>query len=33
MKISDLLKQEIMLLDLKAQSKEAAIDEMISSHV
>ena len=33
MKISDLLKQEIMLLDLKAQSKEAAIDEMISSLV
>lgn len=33
MKISDLLKQEIMLLDLKAQSKEAAIDEMINSLV
>lgn len=33
MKIQDLLKQEVMLLDLQAQSKEAAIDEMVQSLV
>ncbi|MBJ6744853.1 PTS sugar transporter subunit IIA [Streptococcus sp. 121] len=33
MKIQDLLKPEVMLLDLQAQSKEAAIDEMIQSLV
>ncbi|MGT2743572.1 PTS fructose transporter subunit IIABC [Streptococcus plurextorum] len=31
MKIQDLLKKELMLLDLQAISKEAAIDEMISN--
>lgn len=30
MKIQDLLKKDLMLLDLQATSKEAAIDEMIS---
>ena len=33
MKIQDLLNKEVMILDLKATSKEAAIDEMISSLV
>lgn len=33
MKIQDLLKQEVMLLDLQAQGKEAAIDEMVQSLV
>ncbi|MGT2910956.1 PTS fructose transporter subunit IIABC [Streptococcus cameli] len=33
MKIQDLLKKELMLLDLQATTKEAAIDEMISSLV
>ncbi|MBF0806056.1 MULTISPECIES: fructose-specific PTS transporter subunit EIIC [unclassified Streptococcus] len=33
MKIQDLLKQEVMLLDLQAQSKEAAVDEMVQSLV
>lgn len=33
MKIQDLLKKEVMILDLKATSKEAAIDEMIQSLV
>ena len=33
MKIQDLLNKEVMILDLKATSKEAAIDEMIKSLV
>ena len=33
MKIQDLLNKEVMILDLKATSKEAAIDEMINSLV
>ena len=33
MKIQDLLNKEVMILDLKATSKEAAIDEMISNLV
>ena len=33
MKIQDLLKKDVMLLDLKATSKEAAIDEMITNLV
>ncbi|MET3558757.1 PTS system fructose-specific IIC component [Streptococcus rupicaprae] len=33
MKIQDLLKKELMLLDLQATTKEAAIDEMISTLV
>lgn len=33
MNIQDLLKQDVMLLDLQAQSKEAAIDEMVESLV
>lgn len=33
MKIQDLLRKEIMIMDLKATSKEAAIDEMITSLV
>ena len=33
MKIQDLLNKEVMILDLKATSKEAAIDEMITSLV
>lgn len=33
MKIQDLLKKNVMLLDLKATTKEAAIDEMITSLV
>ncbi len=33
MKIQDLLKKEVMMLDLKATSKEAAIDEMIGNLV
>ena len=33
MKIQDLLKKEVMILDLKATSKEAVIDEMITSLV
>jgi len=33
MKIQDLLKQKVMLLDLQATTKEAAIDEMINSLV
>ncbi|MHC5924089.1 PTS sugar transporter subunit IIA, partial [Streptococcus pyogenes] len=33
MKIQDLLKKEVMILDLQATSKEAAIDEMITSLV
>lgn len=33
MKIQDLLRKDVMILDLKATSKEAAIDEMITSLV
>ncbi|HGA0765698.1 TPA: fructose-specific PTS transporter subunit EIIC [Streptococcus agalactiae] len=33
MKIQDLLKKEVMIMDLKATSKEAAIDEMITKLV
>ncbi|HGD0451321.1 TPA: fructose-specific PTS transporter subunit EIIC [Streptococcus agalactiae] len=33
MKIQDLLKKEVMIMDLKATSKEAAIDEMITKFV
>ncbi|MGT2960980.1 PTS fructose transporter subunit IIABC [Streptococcus caballi] len=33
MRIQDLLKKEVMIMDLKATSKEAAIDEMITSLV
>ncbi len=33
MKIQDLLKKEVMIMDLKATSKEAAIDEMITNLV
>lgn len=33
MKIQDLLKKEVMILDLKATSKEAVIDEMITNLV
>lgn len=33
MNIQDLLKQDVMLLDLQAQSKEAAVDEMVESLV
>lgn len=33
MKIQDLLRKDVMILDLKAASKEAAIDEMITSLV
>lgn len=33
MKIQDLLKKEVMILDLQATSKEAAIDEMITNLV
>lgn len=33
MKIQDLLRKDVMILDLKATSKEAAIDEMITSFV
>lgn len=33
MKIQDLLKKEVMIMDLKATSKEAAIDEMITELV
>ncbi|WP_373761062.1 PTS fructose transporter subunit IIABC [Streptococcus ferus] len=33
MKIQDLLKKDVMLLDLQARTKEAAIDEMIGSLV
>ena len=31
MKIQDLLNKKVMLLDLQATTKEAAIDEMINS--
>ena len=31
MKIQDLLRKDVMILDLKATSKEAAIDEMIQA--
>ena len=33
MKIQDLLNKKVMLLDLQATTKEAAIDEMINSLV
>lgn len=33
MKIQDLLKKEVMIMDLKATSKEAAIDEMVTKLV
>ena len=33
MKIKDLLKPNLMILDLKADSKEAAINEMIDKYV
>ena len=33
MKIQDLLRKDVMILDLKATSKEAVIDEMITSLV
>ena len=33
MKIQDVLKKDVMLLDLQATSKEAVIDEMITSLV
>lgn len=33
MKIQDVLKKDVMLLDLQATSKEAVIDEMIASLV
>ena len=33
MKIQDLLRKEVMILDLKATTKEAAIDEMVTSLV
>lgn len=31
MQVADLLKKDVMLLNLKATSKEAAIDEMIAN--
>ncbi len=33
MKIQDVLRKDVMLLDLQATSKEAVIDEMITSLV